>query len=324
MEAATGPGVITNPMRASTIQKLAWYIPLGDPAEGDYSVDGIKGLSEEKARRILHFANCFKDPQFGWKIAQTLAETDTPFPAILTGDDLCIWRAYKYIKGEEDKAISHAVALTLDLNKNTRSKIEALLVADGVDCAFVASRLNIPKDVVTAYEKLFFNVLDRKADHAYISDIVYPEGRMVEAMEDYLENVDLSTLLLRAGYTKGIKHVLYAAALTKDNPYAHRDAVSGAAELDSIFMAEGCLYADMGWLHQRRNAMPIMNARLSMQASKMGNNDGQATASGLSAISDNLRGELLDITNIKLEARARAMEAEYELTIPSNGRETQA
>jgi hypothetical protein len=39
---------------------------------------------------------------------------------------------------------------------------------------------------VIAYEKLFFNVLDRKKDHSYIASVVYPEGRLVEAAEDYI------------------------------------------------------------------------------------------------------------------------------------------
>ena len=304
-------------MRSSTINKLAWYIPLRESSEGDSSWDGLKGISADRARQIVHFAECFKNMQFGWDVATALAESNTPFPAILTGDDLYVWRAYRYIKGNEDGVINRAVALTLRANKNTRTQIEALLVADGVDCSFVARKLGLQEEVVKAFEKLFYNVLDRKKDHAFLADLLYPQGRMVEGMDDYLENVDLGTLLKRAGYTQGAKHVLYAAGLDKVNPYAHRNASLGAEELDARFMAEGCLWASLGWINQGRHSRPISNARLSMQASKMGK--GQDTGgNGIVDLAADLKGELIRVTAMKMEARSRAQALDIEASVPKN------
>lgn len=304
-------------MRSSTINKLAWYIPLREVSEGDSTWKGIKGISEKKARQILHFAECFKNMQFGWDVAQRLAETKTPFPAILHGDDLFVWRAYNYILGGEDAAVHGAVMLTLEESKNTRTQIEALLVADGVDCSFVARRLGLREDVVKAFEKLFYNVLDRKEDHAFLANLLYPEGRMVEGMEDYLERTDLATLLKRAGYTQGVQHVLYASALSKDHPYAHRSASSGAEDLDAQFMAEGCLWASLGWMHQSKHARPIVNARLSMQASKMGNGNDQSGGDVIEVDTD-LRNELTRLTAMKMAARSKAQALDIDVIIPNN------
>lgn len=279
---------------------------------------GLKGLTEKKAQQILHFAKCYKNMHFGWAVAQVLHEKKIPFPAILHGDDLYIWRAYNYLNGADDGVIQEAVALTLDINRNTREQIEALLVADGVDCGFVARSLRIPEEVVKAYEKLFFNILDRKQDHAFLANLVYPNGRMVEAMEDYLLRTDLGALMMRAGYTKGVKHVLYAAAISKKNPYANLDASAGAAELDAMFMAEGCLWADMGWINQGRHSRPIANARLSMQASKMGNGDAAGGVGSIVDVAGDIRGELVSITAMKMEARSRAQALDLDVVVPEN------
>lgn len=312
-------------MRAQTIAQLAWYIPRAN-ASGMSAVEdasGIQGISVDQANDIIHYANCHKNLKFGWDFAKTLAQEDVPFPALLHGDDLVIWRAYRFIKGGgSDAVIEGAVAIEhLPEWKTLRGQIRSLLVAREVDCAFVATKFGMRLDVVKAYEKLFFNVLDRKEDHIWLANIIFPEGRISEAFEDYLQKSSIDDLMLRAGYSKGVQHVLYATGLGQ-HPYAGLDAATGAADLDAMFMADGCLYAGFGWMHQSKNAMPIMNARLSMQAGKMG---GESTVNADAlGIGDAMANELVNISEIKARAKATSAVLDVIPSIPSNIQQSKA
>lgn len=293
---------------------MSWYIPREEDLTGataDY--EGIRGLSPKRAANIAHYANCHRNLRLGWDFASALVDSGRPFPAIFSGDDLWVWRAYVYLNGEDDDVIEGAVAIEGSKRfKTLRGQIRAMLVADGVDCGVVAGKLSLDNKVVKAYEKLFFNVVDRKKDHAYIANLVYPEGRLVEAYEDYLTKTDLDAIMLRAGYNHGIKHVLYAAGLG-DNPYSRNNAAIGAAELDAMFMADGVLYGGMGWLHQKDHAKPIVNARLSMQASKMGGDDTSASENVFD-FGDMIDGELAVISRVKAEAHSRRQLLELQAT----------
>ena len=308
-------------MRAQTIAQLAWYIPRAE-ASGMCPIESI-GLSAQQESDILHYANCHKNLKFGWDFAATLAKSSAPFPALLHGDDLVVWRAYRFIKeGTADAVVEGAVAIeNLSEWKTLRGQIRSLLVAPDVDCSFVASKFGMRLDVVKAYEKLFFNVLDRKEDHIWLANIIFPEGRIAEAFEDYLQKSSIDDLMLRAGYSKGVQHVLYATGLGR-HPYAGLDAAAGAADLDAMFMADGCLYAGFGWMHQSKNAIPIMNARLSMQAGKMGG-ESPVNADAL-GIGEAMNLELINISERKAKAKATAAVLDVIPTIPANLQQSKA
>lgn len=300
-------------MRASTIAKLAWYMPRQEADAGLY-VPASASMSERQTNDIMHYALCHKNLQFGWDFACRLnAAKHIKFPAFLHKDDLFVWRAYKYLQGFEDPAVAGAIALTTKGNENLASDIQALLVAKTVtDPGYIASRLNLPLSVVTAYEKLFFNVLDRKNDHAYISSIVYPESRMVEVMKDYLETTSINTLLMRAGYNNGEDIVFYMMGIGQ-HPFMAYDAAAGAAELDGLFMRDGILYAAAG-LQNVPNSTPITNARLSINAGKMGKNEDHGSIPVIS-LQDTVRTELIEISQRKAKAMAFASAPAIEVTV---------
>lgn len=303
-------------MRASTIAQLAWYKTPSECTAGLYACSDKLNISEDKARDIMHYAECHRDLSFGWSFATDMANNNLPFPAILEGDDLYVWRAYRYILGDEDPVIAGAVALTTSGNTNTRNQMHALFVSEDVDHQYVSSKLHLDLEVVKAYEKLFFNVIDRKADHAFIANIVYPEGRMVEAMENYLETTGLGELMMRAGLTNGKDFVLYAGGIGQ-HPFSTMDAAEGAARMDKQFMIDGCFYAMSGWQHQRKNSMPILNARLSMQASKMGKSDDTGGVVDIN-IGDTLVDEIAQLCEFKAAAKAKAAVLDVKAEMPSN------
>ena len=204
------------------------------------------------------------------------------------------------MQGFEDPAVAGAVALTTVGHENVAADIQALLISKNVkDHSYVASRMGMPMSVIAAYERLFFNVLDRKDDHAYIASIVYPESRMVEVMKDYLEKTSINTLLLRAGFNNGDGIVAYMMGIGQ-HPYKAFDAATGAAELDGLFMRDGILYATAG-LQNVPNSTPITNARLSINAGKMGKGEDQASTSTIS-LEDTMRTELIELSQRKARA----------------------
>lgn len=292
-------------------------MPRGVTATRQAMCADIEALPQQTAMDILHYADCHANLKFGWEFAVAMQDSPLPFPSLLHGDDLYVWRAHNFLRGGEDPEVEGALSIEMPSRANTRNQIRALLICDDVDCGYVARQLHLPLGVVKAYEKLFFNVVDRKKDSAFMASIVYPEGRLAEAFENYIEKTGIGELMLRAGFTKGARHVLYAAGLGK-NPYAGKLASEGADELDRMFMADGCLFASFGWMHQTRNSMPITNARLSMQASKMGNNDGSAGAD-LISIGDAMKVEAIRLGREAAEANNRAMAlSEASRDVPKN------
>lgn len=305
-------------MRAQTIAQLAWYQPISDNTLEQADALPNIGVPTERAALIIHYADCHKNLQFGWEFAQQVTlDPDFVFPSILHGDDLYVWRAYKYLQGFQDPVIDSVLSLTLPKNKTLKDQINALLITKDVTHQFVASKLNLDLQMIIAYEKLFFNVIDRKKDHSYIASVVYPEGRLVEAAENYIENTGLSDILLRAGFTRGANHVLYAGGY-RDNPFSGEDAAQTAEKLDKIFLADGCLYATMGWANQRNNARPIINAKQSIIAGKMGKGDN--TGSGQKCITPGeiMRSELTTISKLKMEAHTKRLANDLVPVIPQN------
>lgn len=295
-------------MRAQTIAQLAWYMPVSDETKSQADVVGesYTALPQDRIAQIIHYAKCHKDLEFGLHIAESFAaQEEVPFPAILHGDDLWVWRAYNFLRGNDDAVIAGVYALTLPDYATLAGQLKALLIVDGMTNKHVASKLNLPEDTVEAYEKLVFNVQDRKKDSAFIASVVFPEGRLVEAREDYVENTDYGTLLLRAGFTRGLAQVMFGIGLL-GNPYDKGSTAEIAQDLDRMFLAEGLMYAHMGWANTRTHAMPIKQARASLIAGKAAGGDTGAETMAMLTPAAALAPEIATLAKLKVSARARA------------------
>lgn len=295
-------------MRAQTIAQLAWYHPVTEATVGEAVelANGYSILPVDRLSGILHYAKCHRDLAFGLHTAEAFAAQDRiPFPAILHGDDLWVWRAYRYIKGGDDHVVSAVYSLTLPEYRQQADYLKALLVVDKMTNRHAAKLTGLSEDVVTAYEKLVYNIQDRKEDHAFVASVVYPEGRLVEARDDYVEDTDYGTILLRAGFTKGAATVLYGMGLTA-NPYMNDNVAEVAQSLDRRFLADGLVLADMGWANTKSHARPIMNARASLIAGKAAGTDTAADTMAMFTPAETLTVELEHLADMKVQARARA------------------
>lgn len=293
-------------MRAQVIAQMAWHLPVTDDTEIQAAVlaENYSKLPGDRVTDIVHYAKCHSDLAFGIHVAEALAESGKPFPALLHGDDLWVWRAYRYLKGDDDPVIAAVYALTIPDNKVKADQLKALLVVDGMTNAHAAKETGLPKDVVDAYEKLFFNVQDRKEDHAFIASVVYPEGRMSEAREDYVDNTDYGTLLMRAGFTRGADSVLFGMGV-RSNPHDRASVAEIVQDLDKRFLADGLLYAEMGWANTKNHARPIRNAMASLVAGKAGGEDTSGDTMLMLSPSEALTPEIARLADEKIKARAR-------------------
>lgn len=229
----------------------------------------------EKARAFIQI---HLNPAFGWHIAGVFARAKVRFPITAIGRDQ--WLFHAYMMRSDPAAFHNSDVETAFLISGDSIKsgiLKALLIA-GLDkpvdehLRLVAEKTGHARRVVEAFEILFFNILDRPRDGAYISQIVYPEGRQVEFREDYFENTPVEELLLRAAYnTRDIDLVLGLAGMTaaerKHVLAAFRDQV---VDLESRIMGNALLMARMGLINQPVVGLQLATKLLAARSSQAG------------------------------------------------------
>jgi hypothetical protein len=294
-------------MNYRTISTLLEYLPEDEEFATSNFFGGSTSslthgvLDQASARFIV----AYKDLSLGWKSAQLLANSDISFPCFLQGDDLWVFKAYLYCI-DSKKFFNRSVAEARGLASNHMSRdneaIKALLISDDIDYKYISRRTSLSEDTVKAYERLFFNIVDRKQDHMFIKNVVYPDGRMVEMFDDYLKNEDLGKILLRTGYNNGAEHVLHFAGFKSGLVHSLANRNDMPAQLEALFMANGYLLARNGWLNQRANAVGLHNARNILQAAKQGGVEEQKP-SPFTGVADILSSEMLN--NLQVDATVR-------------------
>ncbi|MEG1543089.1 MAG: hypothetical protein RR382_01000 [Tannerellaceae bacterium] len=279
-------------MTSRTIEQLAWFLPRKKYPGQESCVD-TSMLKRNVIDDQLHYLECYKDLKFGWNAAAALTKDDAEFPAILSGKDLYVWRAYAFMHGASDSAVELALRFTYPAMESMRIQLEAMLCSTEITCDEVAHELAIPVDVVEAYERLFFNIIDRRNDHKFIATVLYPGTRLVEAYDDYLDNVGLADLMKRAGYNNGPADVLFCAGI-RSNPFSMLTAQEGSSRIESLMMANGLMLMRAGWASQSRNATGVMHARQIMQAAKQGGVDTNDSA-GYLTMGETLTNEIANV-----------------------------
>jgi hypothetical protein len=263
-------------MTADKINQIAEHIPeefsnkklsppavlLGDAKRLWFPVDPMLGS----------FIHAYKNPAFGWHTAAIFAAANKDIPVALTEEDNWIFKAYLYCVNQKykDKHIIEAISLASPEMKDIRNVIEALLVCkDFADTDKIATVMGISERTISAYEKLFFNVLDRKKDYSYIKNLIYPETRMVEFYDGYAKREDVSTILKRFGYNHSGDEVLFLSGLP-GHQLPEVPAAVASGRLESVLMTQGHLLTKIGFYNQTKNTNAIYHARSVMAATKQG------------------------------------------------------
>lgn len=259
-------------MTAKTLQILSEAIPdrvlASSKLAGRIRYNPLHGYDAH----VHRFVSSYRDLDFGWHYARLAAEHNLPVAGgALVGSDDVLWRAYLFCRdprryGSQDIRI--ALALASQEMQTSRTAVEGLLLSKGATHLSVARDTRLPLEGIVAFERLFFNVLDRKEDTMFLQSILYPHGRLVELMDDYLQQSGFRQLVLRAGYNNGAEDVMYLVGASNSAV----DAISKAdspQRLEGLIMAYGHMLARIGGLNQGRLS-GLNNAKQLLTAGKLG------------------------------------------------------
>ncbi len=194
---------------------------------------------------------CMDQPDFGWSTALKLILLGKQ-PAMLKKPE-CRWlrkaaafmaARYQVTDGDPDlQAVSEAYRL--NENADIRPVLQAALLTCGATAESVGTALGLEALTVEAYDALFFNVLDRKDDLAYLRNAVRA-GLTRRGWIYMVENVDAGhEALLHAGLNGTLRDVLYLAGCGRAQDQADESPAGG--------MLQTIVTAGSAWLAANRD-----------------------------------------------------------------------
>ena len=265
-------------MEFSKIQRLVKYIPFEDPYF-DTVRDETNFIDSVQSKNIAKFVRAYYDFRFGWNFVKFLIRNKKNLPQIK--NEPYLERAYRFERyGIEDTAILEAIACNFQEFSQIDSILQSFLVVDDIDFGTVASKTGLAEDTVRAYEALFFNILDRAKETAWLASIVYPESRFVEMSPNYVKDAGFHWLLKRSGYNNGLDVAAHFAGLRSG---LSTDMVNASHKMENALMINGYLLATNGYANQK-DAQGLFHAKTIISAEKQG-----GTQSG---VEDEATGEL--------------------------------
>jgi hypothetical protein len=234
-------------------------------------------LSHRIATPEGRFLFYYQSPDFLWRMARSMANREQAFPVWPEGDLKWLWRAWTYLMfpGRWDDEDSKAVGLALSFyeqGKGMREKLQALLLAQDATVEKVARLCNLPREVVAAFEALFWNLRDRRQDMLMLSQVVYPDTRLAELLPSYFEEGNLGEILKRMGFNKSLREVLWFAGMSRSYD-EEMDMATASKYFQRELLVAGWLLASNGFLNHARPHSTLSASRGLIQAAKIGGVD---------------------------------------------------
>lgn len=296
-------------MNADTIRQVVENIPedfLGkcySPPVVNMGEDRSLGLPTDPA--LGTFVHMYKNPAIGWHSAAIFAAHGMDFPATLSHGDKWVFKAYLYClnpKTHQDKFLNEAIMIAHPEMRGVRDVIESLILCKDTDSPEKISKLTgMDARTIEAYEKLFFNVWDRRQDHMYIRNVVYPDSRLVEVFDGYSSNEDYGMILKRYGYNYGGQELFYLTGLPQHMLDEIPAAIS-SGKLEGVLMSQGYLMTKLGFGNQSQNTSVIHHARGLIAAAKQGGSEDKSEGP-LSSVSERL------VESFRVSATGQARQA---------------
>ena len=253
-------------MNFDRVYELVQYLP--EDSEYFSGPNALSSVESNNELDVRKFLLAYKDLMFGYRFVKSLVKAKKKLPLVVKEKSLK--NLYKFeTRKHKDRNIIHALALRDKSNKFYRNTLESLFLADDATYKVIAEKTGIKKEVVYLYEQLFFNVMDRKDDFAFIAETVYPEHRFVEFEDNYTKNESSNFLLKRSSYNNGIDDVLHLAGFKSENNIDANNVTENANRLESTILSNGYYLARNGYLNQR-SSTGINNAKNIIAATKQG------------------------------------------------------
>lgn len=281
-------------MDANRIQYLSQFIP-DDSDYFRYSLTGFGEQTSQHQRQIDRFLVAYRDLAFGYHFVRALIKCGCELPPDVDEQEVIDFYWFERT-GEPRGAIVETLALHHPSAHFIENAIQAMLLTFApID--EIAAKLGVSSDVLRTYERLFFNVFDRREESLFIANVVYPEHRLVETMEGYTREADFASILKRSAYNNGIDDVAYFIGLNVESvTAAHQsNAREMANRLESSIMANGYYLARNGFINQR-SCTGVASAKSLIVAAKQGGEDNSEMDSyGATSIGDSLVKELQSV-----------------------------
>lgn len=250
------------------------------------------------------FAAVYSNVAFGWYIATSFADARVAFPICCpVGTDRWLFRAYLMrLHGDafhSDHIVDAYAIAQLPEGRVLKGKLCSMLLAGcghdpNMHRKAVADTTGIHLHTIEAFDVLFFNVIDRYKEAAYVSEHVYPHTRYVEFAEDYMRTADVSDLIKRAGFNS--RDLSLSAFLSGMGDSAYLNKLSARAdreqELTRHLMGNALLLAHSGALNNRNVGISRAQSLLAAQRQSGQVAETSPVADVSDYISDSLREAL--------------------------------
>lgn len=286
-----------------------------------HTLPGVRARGGMAAVERAHdiFVAKYRDLELGWFLAREFAQRRRPFPVTCIGSDRWVYRAYAHQLGQHDPIITEARAIQVEPSlRNDCDVLRAALITKDLDVPLLSQKTGVPIDVILAFEKLFFNVIDRHEDAMYLRSAIYPGSRFCEMYEDYAEHEAWGALLMRVGFNRGLESVLLMAGLTQGHILKTGDTGAALADqLECTIMANALLLVHAGLGHGKNNAVSLNHAKSILTAAKQGGAD---TAAGSPVTTTDNNDPLLTqmLGFLDKNKRERATARQQRLTIEAD------
>lgn len=253
---------------------------------------------------VNKFLCAYKDLSFGFHCVKSFVKDGIDLPVAI--EEPILYNTYMFERyGLQNENVIFAIALTHPSNKTIEDSIKAFLITDA-PLSEIEKLTGISSDVLDYYEKLFFNIRDRKNEALFISNIVYPDSRLVELNESYLRNEDSGRLLIRAAYNNGLDDAAYFSGLKIDSIMnSGASAITMATKLESLIMTNGYFLA-RNFVNTKSSG--IAQARNILIAAKQGGQDStNIDAEGIGSLGAFAMDALRDIKKEEIDAKSEAI-----------------
>ena len=249
------------------------------------------------------------DPGFGYKFVMDFVTRCEPLPPAV--HESWLRRAHSHHAGANvvpDCVMLAVEQLVSPVNEFTRHILNALLICRDCTYAQIAEHLGLDADTLRCYEQLHFDVRDHAGEAAYISRLVFPEGRFPTLATDGMEELPVAQRLLIAGYTHGAREVLWLAGMTidQDPPSTERSL----KEFESALLSNALQLARNGALNSK--TAPGIGHAKTLLAAQRNNNSSKQVSHALPDISIDraiLMSMGADEEAVKLESAIAEIEA---------------
>ena len=169
------------------------------------------------------FALALRDPAFGASFVGAFIEKRRWLPDSVREWPLLQLFLTRVFKVTEPLMLE-VESFRTETRHQERDVLDALLLAEDITLAEIATLLNTSEEIVEAYEAIHWNLRDRKHEHPYLNALLYPAGWQA-AMRDTQPNAVGDRLrLLRAGASNDVDEVLALAG------YQSRSATGAFSE----------------------------------------------------------------------------------------------